>query len=81
MSSQARLIRTEEDTPYGTSFETYLRGELGTYSEQTLQAYQNMIQAYAQAGKNITVDTMDQTAKLYGYPDLDTAERMLNDTP
>lgn len=81
MSNQARLIHTAEDTPYETSFETYLRGELGTYSAQTLQAYQNMILAYAQAGKNITVATMDQTAKLYGYPDLDTAERMLQDTP
>ncbi|WP_018608574.1 DUF4125 family protein [Uliginosibacterium gangwonense] len=80
MSSQARLIHTAEDTPYETSFETYLRGELGTYSEQTLRAYQNMILDYAKAGKNITTETMNQTAKLYGYPDLDTAERMLRET-
>jgi len=80
MSSQARLIRTEEDTPYETSFETYLRGELGTYSETTLQSYKNMIDTYAKRGENITTSTMNQTAILYGYPDLATAEKSLQET-
>lgn len=77
MSSQARLIRTEEDTPYGTSFETYLRGELGTYSESTLRAYQQLIQAYADRRENLTAATMNQTAILYGYQGLDAAEKRL----
>jgi len=81
MSSQARLIRTAEDTPYETSFETYLRGELGTYSAATLQAYQNMIEAYASKGENITAATMNHTAMLYGYASLAEAESKLAETP
>ncbi len=77
MSSQARLIRSAEDTPYETSFETYLRGELGTYSAVTLQAYQDMIEAYAARGENLTAATMHQTAILYGYQSLAEAERKL----
>lgn len=80
MSSQSRLIRTKEDTPYETSFETYLRGELGTYSEATLQAYKKLIDDYAGKGGNITTSTMNQTAILYGYKDLAAAERRLGET-
>ena len=32
-----RALTTTEDTPSATSFETYLRGELGTYSDQTFE--------------------------------------------
>ncbi|GAB2891684.1 DUF4125 family protein [Uliginosibacterium flavum] len=77
MSSQARLIRTAEDSPSGTSFETYLRGELGTYSEATLQAYQKMIDDYVQRGENITTAAMQHTALLYGYESLAAAEQKL----
>ena len=77
MSSQARLIRTAEDTPYETSFETYLRGELGTYSAATLLAYQSMIEAYASQGENLTTMTMNHTAMLYGYASLAEAESKL----
>lgn len=77
MSSQARLIYASEDTPYETSFETYLRGELGTYSESTLAAYQQMLARYRDEGKNLTACIMNQTAILYGYKDLDAAEQAL----
>ncbi len=77
MSGQARLIRTAEDTPYQTSFETYLRGELGTYSEKMLAIYQSMVKAYQQRGENLTTRTMDETARLYGYQGLEDAENRL----
>ena len=77
MSGQARLIRTAEDTPYQTSFETYLRGELGTYSEKMLASYQSMVKAYQQRGENLTTRTMDETARLYGYQGLEDAESRL----
>jgi len=79
LSSQARLIRTEEDTPYGTSFETYLRGELGTYSEDTLRAYQRMIEDYVEQGGNLTRTSMEHTAMLYGYTGLEAAEQKLRE--
>lgn len=77
LSSQARLIRTEEDGPAGTSFETYLRGELGTYSEDTLKAYLRMVEDTRQEGGNLSSASMAHTAKLYGYAGLDAAERQL----
>ncbi|MBK9616174.1 MAG: DUF4125 family protein [Uliginosibacterium sp.] len=75
MSGQARAIRTADDTPYTTSFETYLRGELGTYSEETLGAYARMIDDFEQEDRNLTTETMAHTARLYGYASLDDAER------
>ncbi|MDO6386403.1 DUF4125 family protein [Uliginosibacterium sp. 31-12] len=77
MSDQARLIRTEEDGPQGTSFETYLRGELGSYSEDTLRAYLRMVEEYQEEGRNLTTVTMEHTAKLYGYASLAAAEQKL----
>lgn len=77
MSDQARLIRTAEDGPHGTSFETYLRGELGTYSEDTLRAYLRMVDDYAEEGRNLTTVTMEHTARLYGYASLAAAEQKL----
>ena len=77
LSGQARLIRTAEDTPYETSFETYLRGELGTYSATTLQAYQDMLDGYAERGENLTTAIMQQTTLLSGYQGLADAERKL----
>jgi len=81
MSGQARAIRTAEDTPHTTSFETYLRGELATYSEDTLRAYARMIDDCLQDERNLTTATMEHTARLYGYASLAAAERALGAAP
>lgn len=39
LADDARRIHTSEDLPYETSYETYLRGELGTYSDRMLEMY------------------------------------------
>ena len=39
MASNARRIHTSEDMPWDTSYETYLRGELSTYSDCMLKLY------------------------------------------
>ena len=51
LSGQARIIHTSEDTLYDISFETYLRGELKTYSMQTLVLYGRRIVAFVQEPK------------------------------
>ena len=71
------MIHTFEDTPYSTSFETYLRGEMGTYSDRTLELYGRFIVSYLQSGKNLTKDIMTNTALLYGYESLEKAEELL----
>jgi len=60
-----------------TSSETYLRGELGTYSENTLCAYWGHIQALEWAGQNIVFMIMENMVRLYGYSSLDDAERRM----
>lgn len=75
LSGQARIIRTSEDTLYDISFETYLRGELKTYSMQTLVLYGRRIVAFVQEQKNMTEEIMRYTTAFYGYKTLEDAEQ------
>lgn len=78
MAGNSRDIHTSEDTCFSTSFETYLRGELRTYSDKTLDLYGRFIVSYLQEGKNLTKDIMTNTALLYGYESLEKAEELLS---
>jgi len=75
LSGQARIIHTSEDTLYDISFETYLRGELKTYSMQTLVLYGIRIVAFVQEQKNMTEEIMRYTTAFYGYKTLEDAEQ------
>jgi len=77
MAVNARTIHTSEDTPYNTSYETYLRGELGTYSERTFLLYGRFIAGLCKEGKNLAYEIMNNTAKLYGYESVEDAEEKL----
>lgn len=77
MADNARSIHTSEDNEYNTSYETYLRGELGTYSDATFVMYGRFITALMQEGKNLAYETMSNTAKLYGYESVEDAERRM----
>ena len=74
LGAAMRTLRTSDDTKDSTSFETYLRGELSTYSQRTLDLYDLMVRDYAQAGENITVLTVRNTVLLGGFASLDEAE-------
>ncbi|PLS29683.1 DUF4125 family protein [Bifidobacterium parmae] len=69
-----RVLTTSEDTPAATSFETYLRGELGTYSDRTFALYEAMIAGRAARSANITEETLLHTVRLGGFADLNEAE-------
>lgn len=75
LSGQARIIHTSEDTLYDISFETYLRGELKTYSMQTLVLYGRRIVVFVQEQKNMTEEIMRYTTAFYGYKTLEDAEQ------
>ncbi len=75
LAGNARAIHTSEDLPYDTSYETYLRGELGTYSDRMLEMYGRYIVEFAQNGKNATYEIMKNTVRFYGYKDLETANQ------
>ena len=69
-----RMLTTDEDTLESTSFETYLRGELGTYSAGTLESYGRLIAVLVHEGANLTERTIEYTVRLAGYTGLADAE-------
>lgn len=74
LGGEMRVLRTCQDTPESTSFETYLRGELGTYSARTLDLYQQMIRNLVASGRNLTEETILATVRQSGFDTLDQAE-------
>lgn len=78
LAGNARAIHTSDDTSYNTSYETYLRGELGTYSENTLMLYGRFIVELSKENKNLAYMIMENTTHLYGYDSVDEAENKLN---
>ena len=77
MAGNARSIRTSEDSAFNTSYETYLRGEISTYSEETFILYSKFIVSLLQNNRNLAFEIMENTAKLYGYHSLADAERRI----
>ena len=78
MGERARRIRTADDSAYDTSYETYLRGELGTYSDKMLELYARFIVGLSGEGRNLAYETMQNTARLYGYQTIEDAERFMS---
>ena len=74
LAGNARSIHTYEDHRFNTSYETYLRGELGTYSDKMLQLYGSYIVEYAGNGWNPAKDIMEHSVLMYGYEGLEEAE-------
>ena len=75
LADNARSIHTYEDNPFNTSYETYLRGELGTYSDKMLELYGRYIVDYARSGANPAMDIMKNNVRMYGYKSIEEAER------
>ena len=78
LMSEARYIHTEDDTEYETSSETYLRGELASYSEETEKMYAAYIEKLQSEGKSIAVMTYDHMVKRYGYESIEDAEEKMH---
>ena len=74
---KGRPIYSSADTPSTTSLETYLRGELATYSKRTLGLYYDHI--LKQKSENINGSRMilEHTIKHYGYESLEEANEKL----
>lgn len=75
LAARGRRLFTREDTPWDTSMETYLRGELGTYSDRTIRLYGRMLGRLERQGKNLTQMDLEQMTGMYGYKSLEEAER------
>lgn len=75
LASNARDITSDADEIDNTSYETYLKGELLTYSEELLKLYAEFIIKLAREGKNLARMTIENTAHLQGYKSLEEAEQ------
>lgn len=74
LQETGRSIHTSEDTAWNTSFETYARGELGTYSDRTVELYLKMIRRMEAAGENLSEKTLSYMVQFYGYASIQAAE-------
>lgn len=75
LRERGRPRAAEQDSEDVTSVETYLRGELMTYSPQTIQLlHQYTLQAQA-AGHNLALENLTHMVHAYGYESLESAER------
>lgn len=78
VSTGARSIHTTEDSTFNTSYETYLRGELKTYSDKTFKLYGIFIVEQYQKGENLAFNIISNTAGLYGCETVKELEALMN---
>ncbi len=76
MAGQGRPIRSTGDNKYITSFESYNRGELATYSVRTLGLLEQHYQMMAAAGENPALTVLQHTVERYGYKSIERAEEV-----
>lgn len=67
LGARGRPLRTCDDTPHATSFETYMRGELQTYSPGTIALYHAHTLNQLAAGINGAELVMQNMIEAYGY--------------
>ena len=73
-SSMGRPLYSSEDDNIETSIETYLRGELLSYSEKTLKLYLNYVIDNKEKNINLTIKNMDNLARMQGFNDSNDVE-------
>ncbi|SHO43601.1 DUF4125 family protein [Desulfopila aestuarii] len=67
----------EQDGPHTTSIRTYLRGELETFSEKTLELYYQNVVNSRKHGTNLARARLQATIRNAGFNSLDEAEAHL----
>jgi hypothetical protein len=74
---RGRTLYNSDDTPHSTSFETYLKGELETYSFKTLELYYECL--LEQKRNNVNASEIDLEHKInhYGYDSMEDANTTL----
>ncbi|MBI5843424.1 MAG: DUF4125 family protein [Deltaproteobacteria bacterium] len=71
---RGRGISDDDGGERGTSFERYLKGELETYSEQTLQELMSDAQEYLDRNENMAQAIYEAMIRELGYESLEEAE-------
>ena len=78
VSGRGRPLRTSEEPAAGwTSIETYELGELWTYSQKTLELFEENLDAFEKEGKSYPETVVENGLKLRGFKSLEEAEAIL----
>lgn len=77
LTSNARPLYSKDDTPDSASIETYLRGELYSYSEETLNLYYEYINECIRKNKNLALENIENIVLKKGFLSLGEAEESL----
>jgi hypothetical protein len=77
ISQSGRPIRSSNDSTHTVSIETYLRGELETYSKTTLELYYQDVKDHVSQKINRPELVYNNQVKYYGYNSLKDAEAVL----
>ena len=74
LAGKARPVHTAQDSEEEISSQTYLRGELLSYSEETVIRYAQFVRELALAGRSLNEEIIRNTVRRYGYASLEDAE-------
>lgn len=77
LTARGRPIHAYEDSAFSTSFETYNRAELATYSLETLRLLENHYLGFAAEGVNPAEVILGHTTAEYGFASSEQAEAAL----
>jgi hypothetical protein len=73
--AHARPLSSNEDSAWATSFETYLKGELETYSDETLSNLYKDMTGKLGNGINMTEEVYAVLVKALGYDSIEEADQ------
>lgn len=76
----ARPLSQGDDSRGMTSFETYLRCELETYSDSTLTSLFKDVQKKREQGKNMSQETYEYLIQQFGYSSIEAYEKSVEKT-
>lgn len=74
---KGRPLYSKEDTLEVVSIETYLRGELYSYSERTLEKYYSYILKCREDKRNLALENIENIVVGKGYKNLEDAENKI----
>jgi hypothetical protein len=77
LAGRGRLLRTRDEAPGETSIETYMLGELLTYSKRTLRLFEAHLDELEAAGKNFVEMNLNNIVRMYGFASIENAEEAL----
>lgn len=79
-SGRGRYSRSDEDSVYSTSKETYMRGEMSTWSDRTFKLYADWLDDLVVKGMNRSKMIAENTVREYGYSSIEDAEKLINNS-